>query len=236
MPRRLHMYEGWTKPELWLHQLWQLWLGVSCPLQTHDSGLLGESLSVGLLTSRFYVCFICWNSIRKLIPFPSCLDSSCRWEDLHDLLCGDHIPGLFLPHQPDFGCGCYGIRWAERSHLGWSSWERRGVSKITWATQEPRARGQVTTIWFHFKIRLNCLKTSATSDSQCNHIDNVMHIKTPNHLQWIDLHWYVTLICWYIVVYLNYRQAVKHLWPARRHKVEGQTGQVPCTVLAVMML
>ncbi len=149
------MYEGWTKPKLWLHQLWQLWLGVSRPLQTHDSGLLGESLSVGLLTSHFYVCLSVGIVYANSIPFPSCLDSSCRWEDLHDLLCIGHIPGLFLPHQPNFGCGCYGIRWAEWSHLGWSSWERRKVSKITRGTQEPRARGQVTTILFHLKNTVN---------------------------------------------------------------------------------
>lgn len=229
------MYEGWTKPELWLHQLWQFWLGISRPLQTHDSGLLGESLSVGLLTSRFYVCFICWNSLRKLNSISI-------------------LFRLFVPlGRPTWSSLWWSYSWALSTSSTWFwlwlLWHTMSRTKPPWLKLVRKKRSFKDYLSnsgtkskrsgdYHMisLIRLNCLKTSATSDSQCNHIDNVMHIKTPKHLQLIDLHWYVTLICWYIVVYLNYRQAVKHLWPARRHKVEGQTGRVPCTVLAVMML
>lgn len=59
LPRGLHMHESWEESKLWLHQLWQLRLGLPGSLPTHDTRLLGKSLHAGkcsvCLTGGLYV-------------------------------------------------------------------------------------------------------------------------------------------------------------------------------------
>lgn len=44
---RIRLPQSRKKPELWLHQLRQLRLGISVSFQTHDTRLLGKTLSSG---------------------------------------------------------------------------------------------------------------------------------------------------------------------------------------------
>lgn len=61
VPRRIHMHEGWEEPKLWLHQLWFFWLGLPCPLQAHDPGLLGEPFPAGWLFFHLLHYSLCFN-------------------------------------------------------------------------------------------------------------------------------------------------------------------------------
>lgn len=47
LPRGLRMHQGWAEPQLWLHQLRHLQLGLPGSLPSHDAGLLGEPFPAG---------------------------------------------------------------------------------------------------------------------------------------------------------------------------------------------
>lgn len=69
----------------------------------------------------------------NVLLFP---DSSCCWEDIHDIFCSGDFSGLFLPDQPDPGCGCHGLRRAESSNNGRSRAERGRISTDAGTTEE----------------------------------------------------------------------------------------------------
>lgn len=47
LSRRVHLRQRWSQPQLWLHQLRHLRLGLPLALPPHDAGLLGEPLPAG---------------------------------------------------------------------------------------------------------------------------------------------------------------------------------------------